>query len=186
MYKDASVARYLDDLAAKLPAPGGGSASAMAAALGTGLLSMVVNFTIGKPKYAAYEQEMAAARADSERLRAAFLRLIDEDVAAYSSGDLEQSLRVPLEICRLCREAAALCPLLCMKGNVNLASDVAVAIGLIEAAFAGAYWNVDINLKMLKDDGRAGTVRREMDGYRDAIRSIRQDTEVSIGKIVRG
>ena len=117
MYKDASVARYLDDLAAKLPAPGGGSASAMAAALGTGLLSMVVNFTIGKPKYAAYEQEMAAARADSERLRAAFLRLIDEDVAAYSSGDLEQSLRVPLEICRLCRESSALCPLFCVKWN---------------------------------------------------------------------
>jgi formiminotetrahydrofolate cyclodeaminase len=186
MYKDNSLTRYLDDLAAKLPAPGGGSASAVAAGLGTGLLSMVINFTLGKPKYAAYEKELALALQESERLRTGFLRLVDEDIAAYSSKDLERSLQVPLEICRLCHEAAALCLPLCRKGNVNLASDVAVAAGLIEAAFSGAYWNVDINLKMLKDDARTRQIRHELDGYRDAIRVIRHDTEVSIGKIVRG
>lgn len=186
MYKDASLSKYLNDLAAKLPAPGGGSASALAAGLGVGLLSMVINFTLGKPKYAAYESDLAQALQDSERLRQDFLRLVDEDVAAYSSKDLEASLAVPLQVCRLCNEAAALCPLLCRKGNANLASDVAVAIELIEAAFSGACWNVDINLKMIKDDARTRTIRHELDGYREAIRAIRQDTEVCIGKIVRG
>ena len=186
MYKDKTLSQYLDDLAAKLPAPGGGSGAAMVAALGAALLSMVINFTLGKPKYAAYEKELAGALQDSERLRAAFLRLVDEDVAAYSSKDMERSLEVPLEICRLCYEAAALCPVVCQKGNVNLASDVAVGIELIEAAFSAAYWNVDINLKSLNDDARTQTIRHELDDFKVAIHSIRQDTEVSIGKIIRG
>ena len=186
MYKDSTLAKYLDDLAAKLPAPGGGSASALAAGLGCALLSMVVNFTLGKPKYAAYEKELSAALADTERLRKEFLRLVDEDVVAYSSKDLERSLNVPIQICRLCQEAARLCTGVCQHGNVNLISDVAVAIDLLDGAFAGAYWNVDINLKMLNDAARSRAIRLELDGYQKAIRSIRHDTEVSIGKIIRG
>ena len=186
MYKDESVAKYLQDLAKKIPAPGGGSASAMAAALGASLLSMVINFTLGKPKYAAYEKDLAAALQDTERLRLEFLRLVDEDVAAYSSKDLERSLEIPLSICRLCNEAALLCPALCQKGNVNLISDVAVAIDLIEAAFQGANWNVDINLKILNDQARAAKIRQELDGYKKTILDIRNDTEVTIGKIIRG
>ena len=186
MYKDESLAKYLEDLAQKIPAPGGGSASAMTAALGASLLSMVINFTLGKPKYAVYEKELAAILQETERLRLGFLRLVDEDVAAYSSKDLERSLEIPLSICRLCKTAALLCPALCRKGNVNLISDVAVAIDLIEAAFQGAYWNVDINLKILNDDARARTIRQELDGYKKTILSIRNDMEVTIGKIIRG
>ena len=158
----------------------------MAGALGAGLLSMVVNFTLGKPKYAAYEKDLEQMLTDSERLRKEFLRLVDEDVAAYSSKNLERSLEVPLEICRRCSEAAALCAPLCQKGNVNLASDVAVAAALIEAAFTGACWNVDINLKSLNDDARTLKIRQELDVCREEIRAIRRDTEVSIGKIIRG
>jgi formiminotetrahydrofolate cyclodeaminase len=58
MYKNSSLKRYLDDLAAKLPAPGGGSAAALTASLGASLISMVVNFTLGKPRYAQYEKEL--------------------------------------------------------------------------------------------------------------------------------
>ena len=50
MYNDSSLKQYLNDLAAKLPAPGGGSAAALTAALGASLISMVLNFTIGKTK----------------------------------------------------------------------------------------------------------------------------------------
>jgi methenyltetrahydrofolate cyclohydrolase len=186
MYKDKTLSQYLDDLAAKLPAPGGGSASAMAAALGVALLSMVVNFTLGKPKYAVHEKELTAVLQDCERLRSEFLRLVDEDVAAYLSKDPRRSLDVPLATCRLLHDAARLCPVVCEKGNVNLISDVAVAIALIDSAFVSGYWNVDINLKMLKDDTRTRAIRQELDGYRRTIQSIRHDAEVSIGKIIRG
>ena len=73
MYKDSLVKTYLDDLSAKLPAPGGGSAAALSAAMGAGLISMVVNFTLGKPKYAAYENQLKEIIEKSEKLRSEFL-----------------------------------------------------------------------------------------------------------------
>jgi len=83
MYKDQSIQKYLDDLAAKLPAPGGGSAAALAAAMGAALISMVVNFSLGKPKYAKYEKELKSILDKSEGLRREFLNLVDLDVRAY-------------------------------------------------------------------------------------------------------
>lgn len=46
-YKTQSLEKYLNDLSAKLSAPGGGSAAALNAALGASLISMVINFTLG-------------------------------------------------------------------------------------------------------------------------------------------
>ena len=49
---------YLDDAAANKPAPGGGSVSACAGALGAALVSMVCNLTLGREKFAAVAAEM--------------------------------------------------------------------------------------------------------------------------------
>ena len=46
MYRTQSLQQYLDDLAAKKPAPGGGSAAALVGAIGCALLSMACNGTI--------------------------------------------------------------------------------------------------------------------------------------------
>ena len=58
MYRNQSIKKYLDDLAAKKPAPGGGSAAALAGAVGVALLSRAVNFTVGKDQYKHYEQQL--------------------------------------------------------------------------------------------------------------------------------
>ena len=78
-YKNQNLTKYLDDLSARLPAPGGGSAAALNAAMGASLISMVVNFTLGKPKYAAFEEELKDILAKSEKLRKDFLDLVDLD-----------------------------------------------------------------------------------------------------------
>ena len=88
-YKDESLKKYLDDLAARLPAPGGGSAAAFNAAIGAALISMVVNFTLGKPRYAEYENELKKMLEKSERLREEFLNLADLDVTAYKSKNIK-------------------------------------------------------------------------------------------------
>ena len=75
-YKDETLKKYLDDLAGRLPAPGGGSAAALTAGLGASLISMVVNFSLGKPKYAKYENELKGILDKSERLREELLRLV--------------------------------------------------------------------------------------------------------------
>ncbi|HLD82980.1 MAG TPA: cyclodeaminase/cyclohydrolase family protein, partial [Candidatus Omnitrophota bacterium] len=110
MYKDGSLEKYLGDLAARMPAPGGGSAAALTAAMAASLISMVVNFTLGKPKYAQYEDELKVILGKSEKLREEFLNLVDLDVAAYKSRNMRDALDVPFMVARLCFEAAKMCP----------------------------------------------------------------------------
>ena len=186
MYKESSIKKYLDDLAAKLPAPGGGSAAALNAATGAALISMVVNFTLGKPKYAKYENELKKILEKTEKLREEFLDLVDLDITAYKSKNLRDALDVPFMVCRLCFEAIKLCPALIKKGNINLISDVAVAAILLESAFASAYFNVEINLKLLGDKKLAKNMIKELDRKKKLIKKIRLDTEAKVGKIIRG
>jgi formiminotetrahydrofolate cyclodeaminase len=185
-YKEESLKKYLDDLAAKIPAPGGGSAAALAACLGASLISMVVNFTLGKSKYAKYENELKEILGKSEKLRNDFLNLVDLDVAAYKSKDVRSALDVPFMVARLCFEGIKLCPALIKKGNINLASDVAVAAILLEAAFSSAYFNVEINLKSLEDKRLTKAIRKELSQKGKTIKKIRLNTEEEIGKIIRG
>ncbi len=186
MYKDSSLQQYLDDLAAKLPAPGGGSAAALTAALGQALASMVINFTLGKPKYSEFQKELTLDLEISERLRREFLGLVDRDVQAYNSKDPRQALDIPLKVARYCFEGIKILPELVQKGNVNLISDVAVAGQLLEAAFSAAVFNVDINLKSIDDGKLAKELKDELTEKGEFVRKIRQDMEVRVGKIIRG
>ena len=184
MYCDKSLKEYLNDLAAKLPAPGGGSAAALTAALGVSLISMVVNFTLGKPKYAEFQDMLKKTLEKSESLRAEFLRLVDLDVQAYSSKNIRDALNIPLMVARLCFEGIKLCPPLVRGGNVNLISDVAVAADLLEAAFASASFNVAINLKSLKDKKLTRRIEKELQQKEKIIKKARITTEVKVGKII--
>jgi formiminotetrahydrofolate cyclodeaminase len=185
-YKDETLKKYLDDLAAKLPAPGGGSAAALTAGLGASLISMVVNFTIGKPKYASVEAELKTILEKSEKLKEEFLRLVDLDVVAYESKNIRDALDVPFMVARLCFEGIRLCLPLVTKGNVNLISDVAVAAILLEAAFSSAYYNVEINLKSLGDKKITKSIRKELTQKEKSIKRIRLQTEEKVGKIIGG
>lgn len=184
-YKDGSLKEYLNDLAARLPAPGGGSAAALTAGLGASLLSMVVNFTLGKPKYAKYEKHLKEVLRESEELRGEFLDLVDLDVAAYKSKNIRDALDIPFMVARLCFEGIKLCPPLIKQGNINLISDVAVAAVLLESAFSAAYFNVEINLKLLGDKKLAKAIRKELGRKERTIKRIRLNTEEKVGEIIR-
>ena len=186
MYKDESLKKYLDDLSAKVPAPGGGSAAALNAAMGASLISMVINFTLGKPKYAQYENELKKILEKSETLRSEFLDLVDRDVLAYQSKNIRDALDIPFMLARLCFEGIKLCPELIKKGNVNLISDVAVAVIFLESAFSAGYHNVEINLKSLGDKNATQSIRKELLNKRKLIKKIRLETEEKVGKIIRG
>ncbi len=185
-YKTQSLTQYLKDLSAKLPAPGGGSAAAFTAAMGSALLSMVVNFTLGKPKYARFEKELTLILSKTEAFRKEFLELVDADVAAYRSKNIRKALAVPLKVARLCIRALDLCLPLAKKGNVNLVSDVAVAADLLESAFSAAAFNVRINLKNLGDQKLTQKTRQELERMHKIAREIRKDTEERVGKVIRG
>jgi len=173
-YRSERLEKYIDDLAAKLPAPGGGSVVALVGALGVGLLSMVSNFTLGKEAYRKSEEEIEKILNRSENLRKRLTDLVDEDIRVYGevsrayklprANDKERNVRsrsieeackdalsVPLEVARSCVEGLDLARRLVEIGNVRLVSDVGVAAGLLEAALKGAELNVKINLKLIED-----------------------------------
>ncbi|MDD5130928.1 MAG: cyclodeaminase/cyclohydrolase family protein [Candidatus Omnitrophica bacterium] len=184
-YKNQSLTKYLNDLAARLPAPGGGSAAALNAALAASLISMVVNFTLGKPRYAAFMKELKAILVKSERLRKQFLDIVDLDIKAYQSKNIEKSLAVPLRLAVLCSQAAQLCLPLIKKGNINLISDVAVAAVLLESALVAACYNVEINLKSMADNRCARKIKNELKQMQKRVLKIRKNTEDEVGKIIR-
>ena len=183
-YKKESLTKYLDDLSAKLAAPGGGSAAAMAAAMAASLLEMVLNFTIGKPKYAEHEAELKGILKKCTGLRLKFLELVDLDVLAYSSKNMRDALNIPFMTARLSCEGIKFCLPLITKSNVNLISDVAVAAVFFEAAFVSARFNVDINLKILGDKELAKNIRKELSQKEKLVRRIRSTTEVRVGKVI--
>ncbi len=185
-YKTASLTKYLNDLSARLAAPGGGSAAAMNAAMAAGLISMVVNFTLGKPKYSKYEAELKAALRKSNKLKNDFLDLVDLDVAAYKSKDPRKAADVPLMLARLCAEGAKIPPALIKKTNLNLISDLAVAAIFLESAFSAACFNVDINLKILNDHKLTKAINKELRSKAKLIKRIRAQVEEKVGKIIRG
>lgn len=156
----------------------------MTGALGVALLSMVINFTLGKAQYARYRRQLRDMLRKTEAMRRRLLRLGDEDCVAYASKNLKRSLAVPVSVSRLCYEAIQLCPELAAKGNRNLISDVAVGAALLEAAFMSACWNVDINLRMIADNELAQQIRKELSRYSRVVERAREETEAKIGKII--
>lgn len=185
-YKTQTLTKYLNDLSARLPAPGGGSAAAMNAAMAASLMSMVVNFTLGKPEYSKYEAELKVILRKSNKLKNDFLDLVDLDVAAYKSKDPRKAADVPLMVARLCYEGAKILPALIGKTNPNLISDLAVAAIFLESAFSAACFNVDINLKMLNDRKLIKAAGKELRLKAKSVKQIRIRTEEKVGKIIRG
>ncbi len=186
MYIEGPVKKYLEDLGAKLPAPGGGSAAALLGALGTSLINMVCNFTIGKEKYKPVEEEVITILENSMLLNQRFQELIDLDVEAFKSRDAQKSLEVPLEICRLSIKAAELLPALMEKGNVNLISDVACAGESLLAGFSCARINVEINLKNVSEMRIKTDITQELIRNDTRLREIRDEVSQYASKTIRG
>lgn len=174
MYIEGKIVDYLDKLASSSPEPGGGSASALAAAIGAALVSMVANLTVGKEKYADVQDQIADLLKSSEAVRARLQELVQEDTEVYGvlakafkmprETDEEKAKRneaiqaackeatmVPYAIVEQCLEVAKLSEVAADIGNVGAVSDAGVAALIADAAAQSAALNVKINLTTIKD-----------------------------------
>ena len=172
---DMTVKDYLDLLTSDAPAPGGGSVSALSAAQGVGLVAMVADLTIGREKYAEYEEVCKAAKEEALKLYSAFVEGIDKDTEAFNKvsaayklpkdTDEEKAARsaaireanvgateVPFETVKLCLEGLKITETMVGKSNPNAASDLGVAALNLLAGIRGAWLNVKINLPGIKDE----------------------------------
>jgi formiminotetrahydrofolate cyclodeaminase len=194
-FSEMTVGQFVERLSSAEPVPGGGSASAIAAALGASLISMVAALSTGKPKYAAYEPTLARCEAVGHELAAEFLRLADRDAEAYAGyaaalklprePEEQQEARrtairaaarvaseAPWECAKACGRLAVAAEALAGRSNVNAASDVLVAALLAEAAARGAAENVLINLPSTGDEQYAETMRWNVDSMLHEIAAV--------------
>ena len=81
---EMKVNEYLDVLKSDAPAPGGGSASALAAAQGVGLVCMVCDLTLGKEKYAEHQEVCTEAKEKAADLYSKLVAAIDKDTEAFN------------------------------------------------------------------------------------------------------
>jgi formiminotetrahydrofolate cyclodeaminase len=191
VYIDGSMRDYLKDLAARKPAPGGGSAAALTGATALALMSMVGNYTIGNPKYKDAELKIAPILVTADKLRAELEDLVDKDVEVYNalskamkeckkgSAELEQAykdaLEPPFEICKITSQCLKLCRELARSGNKNLITDTAIAAILLEGAFFSAKYNVYINLNYIKDTEFIGKVHSSLSPLETEMPALKEE-----------
>jgi glutamate formiminotransferase/formiminotetrahydrofolate cyclodeaminase len=179
---ERTLRAFSDDLSADTPVPGGGSAAAYAGAMGAALAAMVARISAkknGSEDLGPFAEEMDALRQD-------FLRLVDEDSAAYArvaeamklprktdeqkrerqermQTALLDASRVPLEVARRGRRLLDACQRGVESASPMTASDIGVGALMAEAALRGAALNVMINLASLKDPAQVKELSEDLD-----------------------
>jgi formiminotetrahydrofolate cyclodeaminase len=169
--RDDTIAAFLDQLAARVPVPGGGVTAALHVAQAAALLAMVARYSDG-PRYDAELMNRIVTEADA--LREDALALAEADAAAFGavarayglprkteqeqadrsasiSSALAGAARPPVDVLRTALLVTSLAEKLLPAGNPNMITDVAAAA---EAARAGAMTsrlNIEVNLKGITD-----------------------------------
>lgn len=175
MLKDMKVEEFTKVLASDAPAPGGGSSAALAGAQGAALAAMVASLTIGKKKYADYEELNKKALFEAEEIRNRFIVLLDKDTETFGemsavfampkTTDEEKAARreamqtalkhcviPPFEMMETACDALEVTKSLLGKSNMSASSDLGVSALNLKTAVMGAWLNVLINLSSLKDE----------------------------------
>ena len=171
---DMTVSEFLDVMASDSPAPGGGSAAALCGAQGAGLAAMVASFTIGRKKFADFEENAIAFRDEELKLVEMLKAQIDKDTEAFNlvawafkmpkNTDEEKAARsaaiqkglegctaTPFEMMEIALETLELTDSILGKSNDSAASDLGVSALSLRAAVQGAWLNVLINIGSLKN-----------------------------------
>ncbi len=158
-YLTVTLAQFLDRLAARTPAPGGGSVAAVTCAMAAGLVEMAAAFDPG------VTLDGVGERARELRARAA--ALADADGAAYA--EVLEALRMPagpdrtarlddavggaiecpMQVLEIAAEVATLAADVAARGNRNLEGDAITGALLAEAAARSAATLAQLNVSML-------------------------------------
>ena len=172
---DYKVTDFMQLLASEEPAPGGGSAAALAGATGASLAAMVAALTLGKEKYHEYEAQTVTMQYNGNKLQARFLELIDADTTAFNAVSaafklpkqtaeekairqeriqeaLKKATQTPFAMMEAALECLRVVATAVGKTNASAASDLGVAAYSLRAATEGAWLNVLINLGGIKDE----------------------------------
>ena len=196
---------FADELSSESPAPGGGSVAALIGTLSASLSSMVANLTYNKKGYKEFNDEIAAAGIEAQKLKDRFLSLIEEDTEAFNSvmdamkmpsgtdeeaeakeKAIEEATKkatsVPLETLKLTEKLLEVANVVVEKGNKNSISDAGVAAISAKAAAESAYMNVIINVPGIKDEEFKENVLKEA---KEVLENVRKKSDEIRDKVMK-
>ena len=202
---NTTVGEVLAGFSSPDPTPGGGSASALASALGTSLLIMVSGLAKTRTGADGERAALAAVAPNLVDIRARLTQAIDDDTAAYDrviaaykrpkATAEEQQIRkdavqaalrgatdVPLQVVRLSGAALSAAETIADNGPAGAASDVGVAVALLRAGLHGARLNVEINLGSVRDEAYASAIRSEVERLAQLARDASEAAERSLAR----
>jgi glutamate formiminotransferase/formiminotetrahydrofolate cyclodeaminase len=167
---DLTARELLERVASTDPTPGGGSAAALAGALGAALTAMVCAMPKTRTGAPEERERLQAALATVDAARRTLQSLVDEDSAAFDAvmaafklpkaGDEEKAARkraiaaanlrateVPLQTAESCLVVMAGAAEAARHGNPSALSDARTAAACAQAGLLGAVENVRINAR---------------------------------------
>ena len=184
-YLSYPVKELLDTIAGVDPVPGGGSAAALAGAVGLSCIAKVATIALSQRKknlssdeQVIQESRLTAFLEETELLRDSVEQLIDRDAACFqdvvtfwkeskksagvSNDEKEAALKacveVSLELCQVSRKGLNLAEGLALHVKPYLASDVAVGRALLQGACDAAVNLIKTNLACISDEEYARSV----------------------------
>jgi|LSQX01.2.fsa_nt_gb formiminotetrahydrofolate cyclodeaminase len=163
-YLNQSIKTYLLKLSQKTPFPGGGSVVALTGSLSSALINMVLNYTLGKEKYASYQDELINIKEENDKILEKFSQYIEEDSKLYfnirehtkknpplANKYLIESVYLHFDICKEIIKIISFADKLISKGNRYLVSDAIIASKLAFTTFKIAKTSILVNIKCIDD-----------------------------------
>lgn len=170
-----STRKFIEAINARTSAPGGGSASAAIAAIGSGLGAMVTKLTYGVRKFEHLESRLRKTIPVLHETTLKLIPMIDADTNAFNDyvdamrlpQNTEEEKKIRFEKMQTGLKKAIEVPLATMKigdsawemmveaaecGNIASKSDMQVGARALEVGIWGAYQNVMINMSGIKDE----------------------------------
>ena len=170
-----SVRQFIEEVASRSSAPGGGSVSAAIAAMGAGLGSMVGKLTLGVRKFEDVDARMRELIPPLHQAAHALIPMIDADTSAFNDYiaalglpknteadrgyraeqlqlGLKKAIDTPLSVMKTADAAWEALAKVAEYGNIASKSDVEVGARALEMGIWGAYKNVVINMVDITDE----------------------------------
>ncbi|MFG1460214.1 MAG: cyclodeaminase/cyclohydrolase family protein [Thermoplasmataceae archaeon] len=189
---------FMERLASKEPAPGGGAASALVAMVGSALSSMVSALTEGKKGYEHVQERVKAIELKMLEIRKNLEDLMQEDEQAFNkisstwklpkSTDEEKAARKkalqtalrdaiepPWRIANLASDVMDNALDLLSIGNKNAITDSACSLIFAFSAAEGALLNITINVNLIDDGSFRTAQEKRMKSFYASLERKRDD-----------
>lgn len=196
---DLTLTDFADETAAESMAPGGGSIAAYVGTLGVALGTMVANLSGHKRGWDDKWEFFSDWAVKGQQYKTTLLNLVDEDTNAFNKiidgfrmpkeTDEEKQLRaeaienatkyaaeVPFKVMKTAYESMEVMQEMMRSGLASSLSDGAVGIMCAKAAVAGAFFNVKINAKDIKDRTFAENLIKKGEEIFDKTLAIEAET----------